>query len=41
MTSLDAATTLALHALQELDADGLVTLYTREDGLPMARLVSA
>jgi hypothetical protein len=40
MTSiaLDAAVTLGLDALDELALDGLVLLYTREDGLEMVRL---
>jgi len=38
LTSIDAAQTLGLDALDELALDGLVLLYTREDGLEMVRL---
>ena len=39
MTSIDAATTLAFDAINELELDGLVLLYARDgDGLAMVRL---
>ena len=38
MASIDAATTLGLDALDEMGVDGLVVLYTRDDGLKMVRL---